>query len=72
MPVRQVDCMACLAEGIALPMGIVDRIGITHYVKWHVGKSLRGCYRLCDFEGETLSKGKTAVDVTKLVSVEEP
>lgn len=71
---KQVDCMACLAAGIALPMGIVDSIGITHYVKWLVGKGLRGCYKLCDFEGESLLfiKAKSAINVMELIPVEEP
>jgi hypothetical protein len=69
---RHVDCMACLTAGVALPNGVVDAGGIVHYVKWCVGTQRKGCYKLCDFEEEQVWKGTVAVDVNKLIPVEDP
>lgn len=72
---RQVNCMACLATGIILPMGTEDRIGVVHYVKWIVGTRRKGCYRLCDFDGGgegLIWKVTGEVDVNALIQLEEP
>jgi hypothetical protein len=65
--------MACLSVGVALPLGVVDIIGVVHYVKWNIGRR-QGCFRLCDFEdgGEALHKDKVPVYVHELISVKEP
>lgn len=68
---RQVDCMACLTVGIAMPLGVVDSGGIVHYVRWNIGRR-QGCFRLCDFKGDRLHKDKVRVDVERLVCVTEP
>jgi hypothetical protein len=64
--------MACLSAGISLQNGVIDAVGIAHYVRWSIGRR-HGCFRLCDFEdGDDARRGAVAVDVTRLVTVEEP
>lgn len=68
---RRVDCMACLTVGVSMPMGIVDGSGIVHYVRWAVAHRY-GCFKLCDFENESLSRDRNQVDVSRLIPTEEP